>query len=442
MKFKHYRHEYIEIMRLGLPILVGQLGMIVVGFADNIMIGRYSTDSLASASFVNNVFNMAILCVMGFSYGLTPLVGSLFGRGEHEKIGSTVAIALRVNIIFNLIITALMTVMYFFLDHLGQPAQLMPLIKPYYLIYLVSMLPITVFNVFAQWSYGINNTGMPMWVILGANLLNVCGNWLLIYGHCGMPELGLIGAGISTLTARVLSAVVIVMFFAYSRAGAPYRHTFTHSVVDRRTTVKRVWHTSVPVALQMTFETGSFTIAAVMAGWLGAIELASFQIIVIVGTLGFCIYYAIGGAVSVKVSNRSADAAHMRRTAWAGYHLLLAFMVVSSTVFLLFGRTLMGIFTTDPAVIAMSASLLFPLVLYQFGDATQINFANALRGTSRVMSMLWVSFVSYIVIGVPVCYYLGFTAGLGLYGIVLSFTVSLLLAAMGYLFFFLKNTRK
>jgi MATE family multidrug resistance protein len=102
----------------------------------------------------------------------------------------------------------------------------------------------------------------------------------------------------------------------------------------------------------------------------------------------------------------------------------------------------MGIFTTDPAVIAMSASLLFPLVMYQFGDATQINFANALRGTSRVMSMLWVSFVSYIVVGVPVCYYLGFTAGLGLYGIVLSFTVSLLLAAMGYLFFFLKNTRK
>ena len=441
MNLKQYRRDYIEILRLGVPILVGQLGMIVVGFADNIMLGRYSTEALASASFVNNVFNMAILCALGFTYGLTPLVGALYGAGDHGRIGSTVAVALKVNVAFNLLLTALMTVLYFFIDRLGQPVELLPLIKPYYIIYLVSMMAITVFNVFAQWSYGINNTGMPMWIILGANVVNVAGNYVFIYGHFGMPELGLVGAGLSTLAARVLSAVAIVVCFCACRFGRPYRASFRHPGRGQSRVARKVWSTSLPVAVQMTCETGSFTIAAVMAGWLGAVQLASFQIIVIVGTLGFCIYYAIGSAVAVKVANRDGNPLLMRRAAWAGYHILLAIMVGSTLTFVFLGRWLMSAFSDDPAVIAMSVSLIVPLVMYQFGDATQINFASALRGTARVMPMLWVAFVSYIVIGVPVCYWLGFGTGMGLYGIVLSFTVSLLLAAMGYLFFFVRTTR-
>ena len=102
----------------------------------------------------------------------------------------------------------------------------------------------------------------------------------------------------------------------------------------------------------------------------------------------------------------------------------------------------MGLFSSDPAVISLAVTLIVPLVLYQFGDATQISFANALRGTSHVMPMLYIAFVSYIVIGLPCTYLLAFPAGLGLYGIVLSFSVCLLVAAVLYLYFFLRATRK
>ena len=112
--------------------------------------------------------------------------------------------ALWINVLYTLLITAVMTVIYFNIDRMGQPAELMPLIKPYFLLVLVGMLPVAIFNVGAQWSYAINNTGMPMWIILCANLLNVAGNYMLIFGNFGMPELGLFGAGLSTLAARIL----------------------------------------------------------------------------------------------------------------------------------------------------------------------------------------------------------------------------------------------
>ena len=121
---------------------------------------------------------------------------------------------------------------------------------------------------------------------------------------------------------------------------------------------------------------------------------------------------------------------------------MLTLMVISSTIFVLFGDKLMEAFTNDPAVLAITSTLIFPLVLYQAGDATQINFASALRGTSKVMPMLWIAFVSYIAIGIPATYYMGFIAGFGTYGIILSFSVSLFLAAALFLIYFLRSTRR
>ena len=171
--FTRYRRDYVSLLRLGLPILVGQLGMIVVGFADNIMVGHYSTNALASASFVNNLFNVVIFCCIGFTYGITPIVGALYAQKRHSDIGATIRSALLLNTIFTLVIMAIMGVIYLNLHRLGQPEELLPLIRPYFLIYLAGVLPVSLFNVFAQWSYGIKNTRLPMWIILGSNVANI-----------------------------------------------------------------------------------------------------------------------------------------------------------------------------------------------------------------------------------------------------------------------------
>ena len=440
---RKYKDNYVSIIRLGLPILIGQLGMIIVGFADNIMVGQYSTEALASASFVNNIFNVAILACIGFTYGLTPLVGALFSQKRYDTIGAILRNGLFLNTAFSLIILGIMTILYFNVDKMGQPEELLPLIRPYYLLYLAGLIPISVFNVFAQWAYAINRTKMPMWIILIANIANVIGNYMLIYGVWGCPELGLTGAGISTLFSRVLSMVCILAVFFGFKEYRKYREGFTQNHISKLH-LAQINRTSWPVALQMAFETGAFSLSAIMAGWLGKIPLASFQVMLIVGTLGFCIYYSFAASVSVLVSNAAGlnDNAKIRRISFAGFHILIAIATISSLVFIIFGETLIRAFTDDTAVIITSLSLIFPLVLYQYGDATQINFANALRGTSNVMPMLWIAFVSYIVVGLPSTYLLAFTFGLGLYGIFLSFSVSLFLAATLFIYFFMRTTRQ
>lgn len=437
----NYKSDYKMILKLGLPILVGQLGMIAVGFADNIMVGRYSTAALASASLVNNLFNVAIFACLGFSYGLTPLIGAFYAQKRDGAIGSLLKNGLLLNTLFSICVILIMGVIYLNLERMGQPAELMPLIKPYYLIYLAGLLPVALFNVFAQWAYAINRTQMPMWIILSANLLNVVGNYVLIYGHWGFPELGLTGAGISTFAARWLSAFLIMGVFFFMKRFSGYRAGFLSGRVNGGE-LGRVNRTSWPVSIQMVFESGSFTFAAVMAGWLGAIPLAAFQIIVITGTLGFCVYYSLAAAVSVLVSNAAGlgDRVGMRRVAFGGYHIVLGFAALASLTFVFLGEYIISAFTEDEAVIAMTVTLIFPLVLYQLGDATQITFANALRGTTRVQPMMWIAGVSYVVVGLPATYILGFPAGLGIYGILLSFSVSLFLAAGLFLWQFMRVT--
>ena len=432
----------LAIVKLGLPILIGQLGMIIVGFADTKMVGLYSTEALASASFVNNLFNVCIFACVGFTYGLTPLIGALFSQKRLDAIGNTLRNGVVINILFAMLLTAIMTAVYINLHNLGQPEELLPLIRPYFLIYLAGLIPVALFNVFAQWAYAINRTKMPMWIILAANGINIFGNWLLIYGNWGCPELGLNGAGISTLIARVLCPLAIIGVMILRREYREYRTGFAAARINRRT-LGLIGRTSVPVALQMTFESGSFTAAAVMAGWLGAIPLAAFQVIIITGTLGFCVYYSVAAAEAVLVSNAAGlgDRAEMRRLAFAGYRILLTLAATASCIFIFLGPQIIHQFTHDPEVISLALSMIVPLVIYQFGDATQINFANALRGTSNVMPMLWIAFISYVIIGLPATWLLGFPCGLGTYGIILSFSVSLFIAAALFLYFFLRTTR-
>jgi len=433
---------YKSLLKLGLPIIVAQAGLILVMFADNIMIGRYSTASLASVSFVNNLFNTANMCVMGFSYGVTPLAGILFARKRYADTGAIVRNALLANIIFTLFVLAVMTIIYLNLERFDLPQHLLPIIRPYYLITLAGLIPISVFNVFAQWSYAVNNSRTPMWIILCANICNIIGNYILIYGHFGFPELGLTGAGISTLTARLICPVAMLLYFFRRKEARPYAEGYLSAQHSRRSLL-RIFRTSMPVAMQLGLESGSFSFAAVVTGILGEIPMASFQVIVIIGTLGFCIYYSLGSAVSVLVSNAKGEdnPKKMRTMAWKGYHLMLMLAGCACAIFIFFGSNLISLITPDPRVVSLTLTLIFPLALYQLGDATQVNFANALRGTGKVLPMVWIAFVSYFVVGAPATWLLAFNAGLGIYGVVLSFSASLFLAGALFLSYFLKASK-
>lgn len=316
-----YKEHYKALISLGLPIVIGQIGVIVLGFADTLMIGHHSTIELGAASFVNNVFNLVIIFSTGFSYGLTPIVGGLYGTHQYASAGQALRNSLLANLLVAFLLTIGMTVLYFNVGNLGQPEELIPLIKPYYLVLLASLVFVMLFNGFKQFTDGITDTKTAMWILLGGNVLNIIGNYILIYGKLGLPEMGLLGAGISTLFSRIMMVVVFIIVFMRSPRFLRFKLGF-YRLGWSKAIFGRLNSLGWPIAFQMGMETASFSLSAVMIGWLGTIALASHQVMLAISQFTFMMYYGMGAAVAVRVSNFNGqgDILNVRRSAYAGFH--------------------------------------------------------------------------------------------------------------------------
>ena len=441
MKTTNYITHYRELLRLGVPIMIGQAGNIVLSFADTLMVGHHGTSDLAAASFVNCVFNLCVIFGTGFSLGLTPVVGGHYANRRFAEAGQATLCSQVANLLTAVLMMVAMGVVYACLDLLGQPRELMPLIRPYFLTLLFSLPFLMLFLGFKQFTDGIASTGTAMWVLIGGNALNIVGNYLLIYGKLGLPELGLLGAGISTLVARVLMVVAYVVVLLCDRRFVPYlrgaRRLRWSSAVFRR-----LQSLGWPVALQMGMETASFTVSGVMVGWIGTVALASHQIMITVSQFTFMINCGMGAAVSVRVSHfhGRGETLRARQTAYAGLHLMLIIVAVLMTC-LFFLRHRVGYWFTDSEeVCALVASLFFPFALFQFGDLLQINFSAALRGIADVKPMMWMAFVAYFIISIPAGYLCGFTLGYGAPGVWMAFPFGLTAAGLMFLHRFRRKT--
>ncbi len=436
------KQHYRTLLALGIPIVIGQIGVIILGFADTLMIGHHSTTELAAASFVNNMFNLAIIFSTGFSYGLTPIVGSLFGRGMRSDVGRALKNSLAANTLLAILVCGVMTGVYVAIPNMGQPEELIPYIRPYFLILLTSIPFVLWFNGFKQFADGITDTKVSMWILLGGNVLNIIGNYILIYGKLGLPEMGLSGAGISTLCSRILMVIIFVALFFMTDRYKEFKEGFRHGKVNKAEFThlnKLGW----PIAGQMGMETASFSLSAIMIGWLGSMELASYQIMMAVSQVCFMMYYGMGAAVSVRISNfhGQGDMENVRRTANHGFHIILVMLLMTGIPIFLLRNHIGGWFTDSGEVSQMVASVIYPFLLYQLGDALQINFANSLRGIADVKPMLLYALIAYFVISLPAGYIFGFVLDGGLTGVWMAFPFGLTSAGVMYWLRFRKKTQ-
>ena len=420
-------------MRIGVPIMMGQLSTIMMGFADTLMVGRYGTNELAAAGFVNNILGLLIIGGLGFSYGLTPIVGALFGEGRLHDVAGKLKNGLfscaAVGVLLMLLAALLLVAMPWF----GLPSELLPLMRPYMFVLLLSLLPQMLFNAYKQFSDGVQDTSMPMWVMLGSNVFNIFGNWLLIFGHCGLPELGLLGAGLSTLLSRILQLALMAGLFHYTKRYALYRKDFSRSSVTKSEQFE-LHRMGWPVALQLSMEAASFSLSALYVGWLGANALAAHQVAITISQFFFMLYYGLSAAVAVRVSyyRGTGDVQQTRRVAASGLHLCWLIALLEGIPLFLLRREVGMLFTDNTEVVALVALLIIPFLIFQFGDALQTTYANALRGMARVKAMVWIAFVAYIVISLPLGYLFGFVFGWGLVGIWLAFPFGLTTAGALY----------
>ena len=413
-----------SIILLGIPIIVGQLGTIAQQFADTIMVGHYGSDALAAAGLVNNIFNLVIFFILGISYASTPIIGSAFGSGDSKGVVRSLVESVVVNFAVSIVVTAGLVVLYLNIGVLNQPEEILPLAKPYFLALLVSVPFMAVFNALKQFSDAIGETKIPMWLMLASNVLNVLLNWLLIFGTFGFPRLGLLGAGIATLLARVfcLASLAVAIFCCRRYEGVFSRKRGSIRVWQVSPTMpgmRRVLFVGLPISIQLGLEASSFNISAIFMGWISATALAAHQVMCTIATLCFQVIYGIGAAASVLISQSrgSNDWARVRRTASSAFFLSLGVIVTIMTLIYVFSEPLIHCFTDSEEVMAASFALLPCFFLYQFGDTTQIVFANALRGLERVKRMMLYAFIAYVMVSIPLSYFFAFVMQWGSVGV-------------------------
>ncbi len=421
---KKYKIHYKSLIALAIPIIIGQLGNIVTGFADTIMVGQHSTGELAAASFVNNVINAFIVLGTGFSFSIIPLIGENLAKERFQTIGGWIKNGIVANISTTVLIMAILAVIYLNLDMLDQPEDIMPLIRPYYIVTFISVIFVMLANTFRQFVEGIGNPSVSMWILLIGNLLNIVGNYILIYGKFGAPEMGLFGAGISTLVSRIIMLLMFVGVFMWRRSYAAYREGFSKEPLTKKAW-KQLNSIGWPIAMQQGLEAGTFCLTAIMVGWLGSMQLAAHQVVITISTVSFTTYLGLGSAAAIRASYFKGmnDWKMVRNITVSGVHIALMIAVIVCTTLFLIKDFLGYMFTDDAEVNAIVITLLPILMLYQIGDCIQIVLTNVLRGLADVRIIMWISLFAYFVIAIPAGYWCGFKFGMGIAGIWLAYPI-------------------
>lgn len=432
----------ISIAHLAYPIIIGQIGNIMQGWADTIMVGQYGTPELSAAGFVNNVFNLVVYFLMGISYATSPIVARYYGQKKNMEVLRTFYNSNALNLIASLFIVAVMSFVYINIEHLGQPADLLPLIRPYFLIVLASMPFMAMFNSMKQFSDAMGDTKTPMWIMLGANIINFILNYLFIF----LLDLGLAGAGLSTLISRIL--MPIAMYMAIRRFV--YRHRLsdvTAPGLETPSCTKKgmllLARLGLPISAQLCLEAGSFNICAIFMGWISADALAMHQIACTVGTVCFMTYYGVGSAAAIRMAHYRGlgDWTEVRKTANVSFALAMTIGIIATASVLSLSPYIASAFTTSESVKSLFYTILPCFACYQFGDCLQTIYANALRAIESVKAMMAYAFIAYCVISVPLAYFFAFPCGMGAAGIWWSFPFGLTIAGICYFLQFRKSAK-
>ena len=430
-KFSIYRPHYGSLLRLAAPVVLSQLGQVVVQFADNAMVGRLGALPLAATAFGGSVAFILFIFGIGISLGLTPIIGALYARGERREMAANLRNAVVLYTLMGVIITALQLAFEPLMYHLGQPVEVVDMALPYYRYMAWGMIPVMLYGAFKQFLEGVGNTTTAMVIVIVCNALNIFLNWVFIYGNLGAPEMGATGAGLATFVSRVGMPILMIGYFAVSRSVRPYIALMQQTRLQWR----RFGHLlkiGMPIATQMTLESSAFVLSGIMIGWFGTVAIAANQITTTLSNAAFMICIGISSAATIRVSHaygvRHWD--ELRMSANSAYHIGLCWNLFAATMFIVLRHQLPRIFTPDEAVVELTSALLIFSAMFQVVDCIQAISIGILRGMKDVNATMGIAFLSYIVVNLPIGYLFAFPLGMGPEGVWLGYVFGLGLAAL------------
>ena len=419
--------DYVKkTFKLAIPICLGQMGMMIFGLVDNIMIGRLGATHLAAGTFGHAI----VMFPMFFTFGLATATGIVVSqsKGAEDEQGTRDALrnALLINLSAGLVLFSIVLVLAKFSHLFGQEAIVAELAKPYMIIVGLSMIPVVINQTFRQYSEALGYSGTPMVVMLIGHFMNFVLNYTLIFGNFGAPRLELEGAAWGTLLSRVLMSICLITVVLKFKKYDPYRPVVWFSNYSKRL-LKKLLYIGVPGGLQSIFELGAFAGVAIMMGWIGVPEQAAHQVALQYASFTFMGAFGYAMATSLRVGEffgkRNMQA--VRDIIHGSVIIVTLWSILCATVFVVFRDQLPYLFISDKVVVSIAAQLLLIAGIFQLADALQAVMVLSLRGCNDVKFPTLVTFIFYYVISLPLGYFLGFHTELKYIGLWIGITTGL-----------------
>ena len=432
-----------ETLVLAGPVAFSQLGHISVGVVDTLMAGQISKEALAAATVALSVFFPLFMLYIGFSYGFTPLISQAHGEGDEEKIVRVFKHAVILNIVIGVLLTVLLYLCIYLIPYLHQPIHIVADATTFFSIIALSLLPIIVFQIFKQFIEGMGHTKQAMIVSVVGNVANILLIVFLVYGYYGFPALGLNGIAYATLIARIIMAVSMAAYFMFAAEYKKYRKIYGMISIEWKF-IAEVFKKSYPVGLQMSFESGAFSLAAIFVGTFGTAQISAHQIALNLASVTYMVATGIAAAATVRVGFEYGrkEKTELQLAGRTAVVLAMVFMSITALMFALFRTVLPSFYTDDAEVIRIASMLLWMVVFFQLSDGVQVVSMGALRGMGDVVIPSSVAFTAYWIIGLPLGWVLAFIAGWEVYGVWVGLTVGLVFASVVLLVRFLKKSKQ
>ncbi|HXB22063.1 MAG TPA: MATE family efflux transporter [Candidatus Solibacter sp.] len=418
------------MLRLAAPLVLSELGWLSMNVVDTIMVGHLpdSATAIGAVSVGTILFYCVAIFGSNIMLGLDTLVSQAFGAGKLEECHRVFFNALYLALALSPALMIFILAWLPFLDRLGIAPSVVELTVPFLKALTWSALPLALYFVLRRYLQGMGIVKPVAFALVSANLVNLLGNWVFVYGHLGFRAFGVVGSGWSTFVSRVYMVVFLVIAVLYydRHRSAGLWHA------SRRVELKRIrelLRLGLPAAFQFLLEISAFTAATVLIARLGAVPLAGHQIALNVASLTFMVPLGVSSAAAVRVG-QAIGAGNMSgavRSGWMAILFGVAFMSCSALVLICFPGAIARIYSSQPEVIRAGTSLLLVAGIFQLFDGLQVVIAGALRGAGNTRTPMLVHLLGYWMIGVPLGATLCFKAGWGATGFWAGLCLALIL---------------
>jgi MATE family multidrug resistance protein len=428
-QYKKHKPYFISILSLSWPIIIGQLGIVLMGVVDTLMIGKIDATNLAAAGLANAIYYLITILGLGTLMAVSPLIAKAKAENNLEECINYFKAAVLVALTLFVFIFAVNVLLSNNLDWFKQDDNVKPLAKEFLILLNYSTLPLLLFLAVKQFSDGLSITRPAAVITVIALAINILINYAFIYGNWGMPALGLVGAGWATIIARVFMFVTMLIYLLTHQQYKPYLVKTQAKIKAQYLAILKV---GLPSGFQYFFEVGAFATAAIIIGWIGKSEQAAHTLAINLASLTYMVATGISAGTGIAVGDAFGrkNRVDMVFAGKSGILLGGIFMSICAILLTVFNQFIVEISVNDTEVQRITAGLLFIAAMFQLSDGVQAVSLGALRGLSDTKTPTLITIIAYWVIGIPVGYYMAFSLNLGLYGIWYGLSIGLTFSAI------------